>query len=191
MKTVILHGELGKRFGRTHRFAANSVSEVIRALRANFKDFEEFMCGAHRSGMGFKVFVGANGLSKLDQLENPVSEKNVIRIAPAILGSGGPITRIFIGAVLIGAGALLAPFSAGLSTGLIAAGAGLALGGVASLLTSPPKMQADSQPDKKTSYIFSGPVNSTIQGGAVPVGYGRLIIGSVIISAGIETYEVN
>ena len=40
------------------------------------------------------------------------------------------------------------------------------------------------------SYTFSGPVNTTAQGQPVPVGYGRLIVGGAVISAGITTEEI-
>ncbi len=158
---------------------------------ANYKDFEEFMCNAHHHGMGFKVYTGGTGLSELDQLKNVVSDHEVIRIAPAIIGSGG-VLRIFLGAALIAAGVVAAYFGQGqIAAGLISAGIGLVIGGVATLLTSPPKIDGNSNQDKKTSYLFNGPVNSTIQGGSVAVGYGRLIIGSVVISAGIETHEAS
>lgn len=190
MKKIVLYGELAKRFGKTHFFAVKNVSEAVRALKVNFKGFEDFMCGAHKYGVGFKVFVGNCSLSEIDEIKDPISDRETIRLVPAILGAGGPL-KIFIGAVLIGAGVVLAPFSAGTSTGLIAAGSGLVIGGIATLLTKIPNadLSGNSNPDKKTSYVFNGPVNSTIQGGAVPVGYGRLIIGSIIISAGIETHD--
>lgn len=35
------------------------------------------------------------------------------------------------------------------------------------------------------SYNFSGAVNTTIQGSAVPVMYGRMFVGSAVIAAGI------
>ncbi len=35
------------------------------------------------------------------------------------------------------------------------------------------------------SYTFNGPINTTAQGNPVPLGYGRMIVGSAVISAGI------
>ena len=34
---------------------------------------------------------------------------------------------------------------------------------------------------KKVSYLFDGPTNAANEGGPVPVGYGRLIVGSQVI----------
>ena len=39
------------------------------------------------------------------------------------------------------------------------------------------------------SYLFNGAVNTTAQGHPVPIGYGRLIVGSAVISASIVTTE--
>ncbi|HCW20974.1 MAG TPA: phage tail protein, partial [Achromobacter sp.] len=40
-------------------------------------------------------------------------------------------------------------------------------------------------PDNGASYNFNGPVNTSAQGIPVPVLYGRMIVGSAVISAGI------
>jgi len=41
-----------------------------------------------------------------------------------------------------------------------------------------------------SSYVFNGAVNTTAQGHPVPVGYGRMIVGSAVISAGIDVDEI-
>lgn len=189
MKTVILYGDMADKFGKFHKFKAKNVAEVLKALKANHKKFENYMCTAHKYGLGFKVIVGKRGLNDPKESTDPSSDKDIIRIAPAIFGSSG-LTKILVGVALIAVGVLLLP-AGGFSTGLIAAGAGLIIGGVSQLLTKPPPAieGQGGGANNKSSFIFSGPANSTIQGGAVPVGYGRMIIGSVIISAGIETYE--
>jgi predicted phage tail protein len=84
-------------------------------------------------------------------------------------------------------------------------GASLALGGVAQLLTPVPKISGpgaasmgsmssgakgadDSDPRK--NYSFSGIQNTSRQGVPVPVIYGEVIVGSVVISAGIDVDQV-
>jgi predicted phage tail protein len=71
------------------------------------------------------------------------------------------------------------------------AGIAMAIGGVVQMLTPLPKSpNQEDRPDNKPSYIFNGAVNTTAQGYPVPVGYGRMIVGSAVISAGITTDEV-
>jgi predicted phage tail protein len=72
-----------------------------------------------------------------------------------------------------------------------AIGWGLVLGGVSSLLFTPKTHDpaATERPENKPSYAFNGPVNTTAQGNPVPVGYGRLRVGSQVISAGLYVEE--
>jgi predicted phage tail protein len=68
----------------------------------------------------------------------------------------------------------------------------LLLGGIAQLLTPTPKATqgADGQDDPRKSYSFSGIQNTSRQGVPVPIVYGETIVGSVVISAGIDTVQV-
>ena len=67
----------------------------------------------------------------------------------------------------------------------------MVLGGVVQLLS--PQQSYDSassvSPENKPSYNFNGPVNTTAQGHPVPLCYGRMIVGSAVISAGLETRQ--
>ena len=44
-----------------------------------------------------------------------------------------------------------------------------------------------TEPD--TRYHFNGVVNTTAQGNPVPLGYGRMIVGSAVVSAGIYAMD--
>lgn len=191
MKTVLLYGELGRRFGKRHQFSVKNAAEALRALKANFKGFESYMSGAHQHNTGFRVFVGNSQIEKYRDIHLPSGEKETIRIVPTVMGSGA-WARILIGAVLIAAAIVIEVFAPEASDGAVALGAaglGLIIGGVSQLLTTPPKDQNSGSADRNTSYVFNGPLNTSAQGAAVPVGYGRMIVGSKVISAGIETHE--
>jgi predicted phage tail protein len=79
-----------------------------------------------------------------------------------------------------------------LSSVLLFTGASLVLGGVAQLLTPTPRIPTgpDTQNDPRKSYSFSGIQNTSRQGVPVPIVYGETIVGSVVISAGIDTVQV-
>ena len=84
--------------------------------------------------------------------------------------------------------------TSGLGTGLFGAsvskalgyiGTALLFGGVSQLLSpSPPSFNEAS---KLQSFSFSGIVNVADQGLPVPICYGRVITGSVVISAGLNS----
>ena len=68
-------------------------------------------------------------------------------------------------------------------------GASLVLQGVATMLTPVPEVSEREQ-DPRLSFNFSGIQNTSRAGVAVPVIYGEVLTGSVVISAGIETAQV-
>tara|TARA_R110002074_G_scaffold389943_1_gene573563 strand:+ start:861 stop:1094 length:234 start_codon:yes stop_codon:yes gene_type:complete len=59
------------------------------------------------------------------------------------------------------------------------------LTGMSNLLAEPPDFEdfrEIQQTHKKESYLFSGPINTYNPGGPVPVGYGRVMVGSLAIA---------
>lgn len=194
MRKVILYGELANRFGREHHLSVNNASEAIQAFCVNFPGFKDLVRNAHKYGIGFKVFVGGSPLQREKDAKLPSSSSQDIKIVPAIFGSGG-WAKTLIGAVLIVGGVVVSGATFGgaspIGGAMISAGIGLVLNGVYQLLTSPPDANSDanSADVNNQSFIFSGPENVTQQGGGVPIGYGRMMIGSTVISAGIEDVD--
>ena len=199
MVPVLLLGELGKKYGRKFVLDIKSPAEAIRALVANFPDIEK-----HMSDRYYRVVVGKAG-TEADELHNPIGQQT-IKIVPVVVGAGGKWGGILLGAVLIGlafvpgmqgfviAGAgSLGAGSAAITAASIAfsVGVSMVLGGVAQLLMASPQSGAPNEPaENDPSYVFNGPVNTTAQGQPVAVGYGRLRVGSAVISAGIVAEQV-
>ncbi len=195
MATIILLGELGRQFGRRHKMVVSSAAEAVRALSANFPTFERELVSSGERGVGYKVLVGRDELN-LERLHEPSGQQR-ITIAPVISGAGGNgLGQIILGAALIAvawwnpmgwaaAGSFLSQAT------LYSVGTSMILGGVAQMIAPTPKSTEPSErPENKPSYAFNGAVNTTAQGQPVPVGYGRLIVGSGVISAGIDVDEV-
>lgn len=66
-----------------------------------------------------------------------------------------------------------------------------AIGAVAqSLAGSPDTSSGTGRPDERPSFLYSGPVNTTAQGHAVPIVYGVHMVGSTVISAGITVEDI-
>lgn len=116
----------------------------------------------------------------------PTSKKD-LHFIPAIEGSGDTL-RVIVGVVLIIVG-IIFPAVGGYT---IPAGIGLVLGGIAGMLTPKPKMTnyTDAQDTSKPSAVFNGAINVTVQGGPVPLVYGRFVVGTVVISAGVEVETI-
>jgi len=201
MKKIQLLGELGKKFGKSFSMDVKNPAEAVRALCVNFPAFKQHLLDSEKKGIAYKVLVGKEAQS-VDDLHNPAGKES-IKLVPILQGAGGnALTNVILGAVIIAAafatggvsltatGALTATFIGGMAFGM---GVSLIIGGITQMLTPIPDMSVDAtnnQPDNKPSYVFNGAVNTTAQGYPVPVGYGRMIVGSAVISAGIVAEEL-
>jgi predicted phage tail protein len=184
LRKIKLYGKLAKFVG--HRILEADVAtaaEAVRFLVANWPELERHMADQH-----YRVSVGSYDLD-LDELHDPAGQQE-IKIVPVMVGAGA-VGRILVGIALIAASFI--PGVGALAVSLLfSVGAGLVLGGVAQLLTPTPKIPTgpDTQNDPRKSYSFSGIQNTSRQGVPVPIVYGETIVGSVVISAGIDTVQV-
>jgi predicted phage tail protein len=195
LRKIKLYGKLAKFIGRRVLEAdVATAAEAVRFLLANWPELE-----AHMSDQHYRVSVGKYDLD-LEELHHPAGAAP-ISFVPVVSGAGA-VGRILAGFAIIafaivtaGAG-LVAGLGLGfgastaISIGLV--GASLILGGVAQLLTPTPKVPqgADKQDDPRKSYSFSGIQNTSRAGTPVPTVYGETLVGSVVISAGIDTVQV-
>jgi predicted phage tail protein len=201
LSTIRIYGRLAK-FLKRRKFEAqvSTAAEAVRFLLANFPQLEPELIKGH-----YRVSVGDYDLD-VAELQHPAGRQE-IKIVPLIAGAGAA-GRIIAGVALVAAAIVLGPVAggfAGLGLGLsgggmgiiggVAAtliggiGASLILGGVAELLTPVTDIStgADGANDPKKSYSFSGIQQSSRAGVPVPIVYGETVVGSVVISAGIDT----
>jgi len=198
LREIRVYGRLAKFLGRrTFTAAVDSVADAMRFLLANFPELE-----GHMSDQHYRVSVGTYDLSE-EELEHPVG-KQVIKIAPVVAGAGAA-GRIIAGLALIAIAIVVPAATFGLSSmlGIGLVGASLVLGGVAQLLTPTPTLSPtagnaytqqttrETELDPQKSYSFSGIQNTSRAGTPVPLIYGETIVGSVVISAGIDTEQVS
>lgn len=209
MRVIRLNGELGKKYGRVHKLDVRTPAEAIRALFSNFPEMERDLITSSERGLGYRCIVDRERVDE-DGLTLPMSKS--FSITPVVTG-GGKVVGIILGVALIGvalvatgglAGVGIAGFGgaaggaatfatsigfAGITYGSVALmGAALVLGGIAQLLAPVPKMQEQKRDENR---YFNGPANVALQGAAVPVGYGRCVVGSVLVSAGITVIDEN
>jgi predicted phage tail protein len=196
LRKIKLYGKLAKFIG--HRVLEADVAtaaEAVRFLLANWPELE-----AHMSDQHYRVSIGTYDLD-LEELHHPAGAAP-ISFVPVVAGAKSGILKIIAGIAIIafavvtaGAG-LIAGLGLGfgastaISIGLV--GASLIFGGVSQLLSPTPKVGqgADKQDDPRKSYSFSGIQNTSRQGVPVPIVYGETLVGSVVISAGIDTVQV-
>lgn len=188
-KTIYLYGELAEKFIDKITVEADSVYKAISALRANFPEFEKFLI---EYKPGFHLRTGTVYRSE-ETVHEPLGN-NDLHLIPAISGSSGKIGAVF--AVIIGVVLMMIPgmqvFGIKISAAALQAfGLGLAMAGISALLFAPPKPTGPNErPENTPNTYFNGAVNTIAQGHPVPVGYGELIIGSAVISAGLQSVTI-
>ncbi|WP_323811317.1 tail assembly protein [Zophobihabitans entericus] len=116
----------------------------------------------------------------------------VIHIIPRLLGTkNGGFFNFIAGAALVVIGCVMTVISGGsaspLAVGLISAGVGMMVGGVVMMLTKIPGTPTSDDSSNNKNTAFSNLDNTIAQGTAVPLCYGKMMIGSKVLSQGIET----
>ncbi|MDM3069840.1 tail assembly protein [Citrobacter sp. Cf224] len=185
-KTVIkLSGSMAQRFGRTHRRALTSASEVFRALSNTIDGFDAYLREARAKGLDFVIFRDRRNIGHEEfELLGPGDE---LRIIPVIRGSKrAGVFQALLGTALVAAAIWMPGISIAASNIMFPVGAAMAVGGVVQMLSPQVSgLRMRQEPDNKPSYAFGGPVNTTASGNPVPLLYGQREIGGAIISAGV------
>ena len=136
----------------------------------------------------------------------PWSEKEVFSITPVLSGAGRGFGRFLLGAALITVGVMSGGVGFGLGPAGLAGGfatkagvfsmaalagnigVALAIGGISQMMSPQPTRPKEA--NKNESFGFGGVINTINQGVPVPICYGRLYVGSAVISVGLDTDQV-
>ncbi len=200
LSKIKVYGRLARFLGqRTFEAEINSTVDAIRFLTANFPALQ-----SHMIEQNYCIKVGDYEVNE-KELDVPVGQQE-IKIVPVAIGAGRGFKRFLVGAVLIGI-AIAAPgigfgasgglgfgvaegVKATLGTALLSAagniGIYLALSGASQMLTPTPE---ETKFDDPNSFNFNGLLNTINAGGAIPVVYGEVFTGSIMVSAGIDTED--
>ena len=197
LRKVKLYGELADFVGHKELDAViNSTADAIRFLVSNFPKLEAYMTNRH-----YKVLVDDYEIGEED-IQNPIGHSD-ISIVPVITGAGGGLGKTLLGVAMIGL-AFAMPGAVFSGTGFAAKagfsgfqaavgnlGIALTLMGVSEMLFPLPQPQDFSnEEDPRISFSFSGVQNTSRAGTSHPIAYGEIVTGSVVISAGIDTNQV-
>ena len=198
LRKIKLHGELAKFVGyKEFEVKVDTVGKAVSFLIHNFPEIESYMSPKY-----YQVKVGNSDIDK-NEIHYPIGKED-IHFIPVIQGAGRGLGKILLGTVLIGIA--IASGGTGLSLGAggvfgftggsLAAvggniGLALVLSGVSDMLFPLPEPQKfNSEEDPQLSFSFSGIQNTSRAGTPIPIVYGEIITGSVVISAAIDTNQV-
>jgi predicted phage tail protein len=197
LRKLTVYGRLRQFLGQSHfEVAANNPRQAFAFLLANFPEVEN-----HMANQLYKVKMGDLEITE-DLLE--IKSDGDIKIIPVACGSGFLIPIVAgigasaasaaIGTTLLGS-TLLATVA---STALSAIGTSLIVDGVTSIIAPTPKVSnfnaadtlSDNDPNVQANFGFNSITNTTRAGVPVPIIYGQVFTGSIVISSGIDTVQV-
>ena len=191
LKKIKVYGTLRKFLGQADfEVDLNTPREAISFLVCNFKGIEK-----HMADQFYTIQVGAKVIT--EDLLN-LSSQDDIKIIPVVHGNFLPIllgAGALFGASAIKAGAFLG--SKLLISSLQAIGATLLIDGVTSMLT--PQIDTSLAVSRQNSldpsalasnYSFTGLTNISNAGVPVNLVYGEILVGSIVVSNGVDTVQV-
>jgi len=200
LRKLKLYGELAKFIGhKEFEIKVHNLPQAISFLVNNFPGVEAYM-----NPKLYQVRIGNYEINK-DEIDYPIGQQD-IHIVPVISGAGGGFGRFLTGAFLIGASfffpgaglfgrtsflgakAVAGGIGTAIGTGLSAIGAGLVLSGVSEMLY--PTQEPTFEDNPQISFSFSGTQNTARAGTPVPIVYGEIFTGSVVISGDVDTVAV-
>ena len=195
MKVVKVYGALRKRLGQCRfEFDVTTPAQAIKALCVNFPGLEKWLIDSEKDGVGYLVAVSKEKINEQDMspLFMPFSEREVFSITPVVAGAGRGTGQILAGLALIAVSIAVPAAAFGLKSmlGVGLAGGSLLLGGIAQAISPQPDLgsfERGREAAKLESFAFNNVVNTSKQGLPVPIAYGRVFVGSAVISSGLDT----
>lgn len=172
MTEIHLHGILGKKYGRLHRFAIKEPRDVVRALEANYENFSKDLKDLLSKNIIYSIvaddqWIQGDSFVKKDKVKK-------IDFVPIILGSGpfAAFIPTIIAIVVSVAAAVYSYVQAGKQQ-----------------YPQIPGAEGISSANSK-SLSFSNRENITEQGNPVPLVYGRLKVGSFVVQSSIKSFPL-
>jgi predicted phage tail protein len=192
MTIINLHGILAREFGKAFTMHLSKPKHVIDAIDSNNPTFKKRILELSNQGIHYRILIDGESVSNLEQLNIQKTITN-IDLAPMIGGSGPILIPIIdsmlpsaAGAALVTAAGTLTTLGTVLSTGLSIIAATLIQNALA---PSPDNQKTESSISAaQKSFVLGSKANTTQQGVPVPVGYGRLRVGSLIIQTTVKSY---
>ena len=201
LRKIKLYGELATFVGhKEFEVKADTLNHAVSFLINNFEGIEKYMSPKY-----YQVKVGNYAVDE-SELSHPIGKED-IHFIPVITGAGRGLGKILLGAALIGLVFMTGGASFSMSSGLTFQnsvlggaflnksltylGAYLVLSGVSEMLFPLPKPPSfESEEDPRLSFSFGGTQQTGRAGTPVPLVYGEIFTGSVVISGGIDTEQV-
>jgi len=184
---IRMHGIFGERVGKEFNLAVNSVPEAFHAINVLTDDsWRKMQLQNIEDNLKYSILINEKpvdltSLSHIDE-NNIYSQEvlNSVRNSELFLNQKENLRSIDIVPNAEGSDAVTIAFIIITIVTTV----------IQLLLMKPPKFddfREIEETRKGQSYLFSGPTNTVNEGGPIPLGYGRAVVGSQVIA---QTYQV-
>lgn len=176
MTQVYIHGILAREYGNNFKLSLPNPKDVLEAIDCNRSGFIQRLVELQKEGFCYDIIIDKKRVTQEEHMTG-VKNPETIDLVPAITGSAGAIISGFLN--LMASKTLL---------GFVAKA--VLFAAISYALTPKPEVEAlEIEADaSKSSLIFSNTANVASQGSPVPIGYGRLKVGSQVIQATIKSF---
>jgi len=219
VRVIHLHGALKEQFGGPFKFDVASPAEAVRACIHQLKGFRQaiqqgeyqVIRGDRQQGFALEP----------ETLTLAFGRCRDLHLVPVVSGAGGGgrsggVIKTIIGVTLAAVAIAGAAFTGGMSLGLLGVsatigtagaaatawgavaslGVALTFTGVSQMLSAPPEVrpidyESRDEANSRPSFLFNGPVNSSEQGLPIPLVYGRMRVGSIVVSSGLSAERLD
>ena len=191
LRKLTVYGRLRQFLGHSHfEVAVNNPRQAFAFLIANFPEVEN-----HMTNQLYKVKMGDLEITE-DLIE--LKGSGDIKIIPIAVGAkgivvGGLLTSLGSGTTILGLtlGSMVAPIASAIGTSML-------IDGVTSIISPTPQQSnfaaadalSDNDPNVQANFRFNSITNTSRAGVPVPILYGQVFTGSIVISSGIDTVQV-
>ena len=163
MTKIKLHGILAKEYGEIFNMKISKPRDVIKAIDCNRSGFRKRVVDLQKQGFVYDILVDKKRMTKESFLNS--KSPHQIDLVPVIVGSGLPLLEVI----------LIDVAQVAISYALM--DPGTLDGGEATVGST------------KGSLLFQGGnANVASQGSPIPIGYGRLKVGSQIVQSSVKSF---
>jgi len=181
MTTVNIEGHLGRVFGSVWNLQVSTFRELFSAMEANSKNLRSYL---HQNKKEYwAIFVDGERVESDKFLQSNIKDKKV-KIIPILAGAAAALAGFLVAQL-----GIQSAFIVGLLEFVLTVLISAAISFGISMLMAKLLSTNDPEAMKTTSFLFTSAENTSEQGQVVPVGYGRIKVGSKVISVAASNID--
>ena len=198
MTTINLHGLLAQEYQKQFVLKVDKAKDVVRAIDCNRKGFLRRINELKKEGFHYEIIVKRDSEQTVGLITKNIEQ---IDLVPVIAGA---FTAVIGGLAGIFGGGAIATAAATMAVGAGVSALSNALrpkpeqkpdvGGTAATDTTAAAQDEPITFESRAavaSVMFNNMANIASQGDPVPIGYGRLLIGSAVVQATIKSFPMS